>query len=77
MSPVSTIIQIKFFLIALFINKATTLLSTPPDRAQITLSFLIEFFNSLIRCFFCDTTLQFFLNLQIENKKFLNICFPL
>ena len=68
--PVSTIIHTKFFFIALFINKATTLLSTPPDRAQITLSFLTVSFISLINLFFCEDMLHFFLILQIKNKKF-------
>ena len=36
-SPVLTKIQYNFFPIALFSNCATTLLSTPPDKAQITL----------------------------------------
>ena len=44
--------HIKFFLIALCINKATTLLSTPPDKAHITLSFFTLSFISLINLFF-------------------------
>ena len=35
-----------FFLIALLTNKATTLLSTPPDKAHITLSFFTLSFIS-------------------------------
>ena len=68
--------HIRFFFIALFINSATTLLSTPPDNAHITLSFFTFFFISLINIFFWDTTLHFFFILQIKNKKFLNICLP-
>ena len=69
--------QIKFFLIALWINRATTLLSTPPDKAQITLSFLTVFFISLINFIFWEFIFHFFFILQIVNKKFLNICLPL
>ena len=76
-SPVSTITHIRFFLIALLINKATTLLSTPPDNAQITLSFLTVFLISLINLFASEATRHFFLTLHIENKKFLKISFPL
>ena len=76
-NPVSTIIQIRFFWIALFINNATTLLSTPPDNAHITLSFFTVFFISFINLFFWDVALHFFFILQIGNKKFLNSCFPL
>ena len=72
----STIIQIRFFFIALLINKAATLLSTPPDNAQITLSFLTSCLISLISLNFCELTFQFFLILQIEKIKFLNICLP-
>ena len=61
---------------ALLINKATTLLSTPPDKAQITLSFFTIFLISLINLIFSEVTCHFFFILQIENKKFLNICFP-
>ena len=38
--------HMRFFFIALLINKATTLLSTPPDKAQMTLSFLITFLGT-------------------------------
>ena len=69
--------QIRFFLIALFINNAVTLLSTPPDRAHITLSFLTVFLISLINLSFWDLILQLFFILQIKNKKFLKICIPL
>ena len=55
----------KFLLMALFINKATTLLSTPPERAQITLSLFILFFKSLMILFFSMPIIQFFLILQI------------
>ena len=44
--------QIKFFFIALLINNATTLLSTPPDKAQITLSLFTKFFISVMSLFF-------------------------
>ena len=37
--PVLTNIQINLFPIASFNNFATTLLSTPPDKAQITFEF--------------------------------------
>ena len=55
---------------ALFIKSATTLLSTPPDKAQITISFLIVFFISLIISSFREIIFQFFFTLQIENKNF-------
>ena len=45
-------IQIKFFPIAFFNNLATTLLSTPPDKAQITFDAPTEFFTLLISIFF-------------------------
>ena len=67
----------RFFFIALLINSATTLLSTPPDKAQITLSFFTVFLISLINLFFCEVMFHSFLILQILNKKFLKILFPL
>ena len=67
--------QIRFFFIALLINNAATLLSTPPDKAQITLSFLTVFLISLINLRFWDLIFQLFLILQIKNKKFLKINF--
>ena len=45
MRPVSTIIHTKFFFIAWLISNATTLLSTPPDKAHKTLSFFTIFFT--------------------------------
>ena len=45
-------IKCKKNLIALFINRATTLLYTPPDKAQITLLFFTSLLISLINCFF-------------------------
>ena len=51
-SPVSTIIHFKFDPIALLIISATTtLLSTPPDKAQTTLLFLTSLRISLINSF--------------------------
>ena len=50
--PVSTIIHTKFFFIAWLISNATTLLSTPPDKAHITLSFFTVFFIFSINLLF-------------------------
>ena len=60
----------KFLLIALFTNKATTLLSTPPDKAQITLSFLTFFLISFTNLFFSEGMRQVLLILQIKIKNF-------
>ena len=68
--------QIKFFLIALLINKATTLLSTPPERAQITLFLLTVSLISFINLFFSELMSHLFLILQILKRKFLKISNP-
>ena len=52
-------------------NLATTLLSTPPDRAQITFEFPTLFLTSFINFFFWSLEDQFLVNLHIENIKFL------
>ena len=68
--------HLSFLPIAACINRATTLLSTPPDKAQITLSFLTIFFISLIILVFSETNFQCFLVLQILKMKFLKIILP-
>ena len=72
-----TNIHVRFLPIALCIIFATTLLSTPPDNAQITLECpTCVLISSIIfsYCFFED---QFFFDLQIENKKFFINFIPL
>ena len=69
--PVLTKIHVNFFPIAFDSNLATTLLSTPPDKAQITFEFPTLFLTSFINFFFWSFADQFLCNLQIENKKFL------
>ena len=72
-----TKIQYNFLPIALFNNWATTLLSTPPDKAHITLLFPTCFLTSFINLIFWSLEDQFLLILQIRNIKLLIINFPL
>ena len=63
--PVFTKIHVSCLPIALWINLATTLLSTPPDKAQITFDFPTFNFTSLINVCFWFLDVQFLFILQI------------
>ena len=66
--PVLTNIQVNFFPIAFDNNFATTLLSTPPDNAQITFEFPTRFLTSFISFFFWSIEDQFLFN--FTNRKY-------